>query len=318
LLRFVLKRLGLGLITLFLLSMLVFLGTTVLPGNPGRAIAGPFASEATVKAINHELGTDRPLVTQYRAWISGVLHGDLGESYAQKQPVSDMLRRALGNSLKLAVLAFVLVVPLGIFGGVVSALNEGKPLDRMITVGGLSAAVMPEFVGGIVLLAIFGLWLGWLPVSAAWPPGTSGIEQVKYLLLPAMALTLVLFGYIARITRAGTVEVLHSDYTRTAFLKGLTRRTVITRHVLRNSLLPTIAVVATQTGYLIGGLVVVERLFNYNGVGQLLFNAAHQKDYPVLESAVLLVGVVYLLATLTADILSAALNPRIRVGGDAS
>ncbi|HEY0388322.1 MAG TPA: ABC transporter permease, partial [Gaiellales bacterium] len=241
-LRFVLKRLGLGLITLFLLSMLVFLGTTVLPGNPGRAIAGPFASEATVKAINHELGTDRPLVTQYRAWISGVLHGDLGESYAQKQPVSDMLRRALGNSLKLAVLAFVLVVPLGIFGGVVSALNEGKPLDRMITVGGLSAAVMPEFVGGIVLLAIFGLWLGWLPVSAAWPPGTSGIEQVKYLLLPAMALTLVLFGYIARITRAGTVEVLHSDYTRTAFLKGLTRRTVITRHVLRNSLLPTIAV----------------------------------------------------------------------------
>jgi peptide/nickel transport system permease protein len=318
LLRFVLKRLGLGLITLFLLSMLVFLGTTVLPGNPGRAIAGPFASEATVKAINHELGTDRPLVTQYRSWISGVLHGDLGESYAQKQPVSDMLRRALGNSLKLAVLAFVLVVPLGIFGGVVSALNEGKSVDRMITVGGLSAAVMPEFVGGIVLLAIFGLWLGWLPVSAAWPPGTSGIEQVKYLLLPAMALTLVLFGYIARITRAGTVEVLHSDYTRTAFLKGLTRRTVITRHVLRNSLLPTIAVVATQTGYLIGGLVVVERLFNYNGVGQLLFNAAHQKDYPVLESAVLLVGVVYLLATLTADILSAALNPRIRVGGDAS
>jgi peptide/nickel transport system permease protein len=318
LLRFVLKRLGLGLITLFLLSMLVFLGTTVLPGNPGRAIAGPFASEATVKAINHELGTDRPLVTQYRSWISGVLHGDLGESYAQKQPVSDMLRRALGNSLKLAVLAFVLVVPLGIFGGVVSALNEGKSVDRMITVGGLSAAVMPEFVGGIVLLAIFGLWLGWLPVSAAWPPGTSGIEQVKYLLLPAMALTLVLFGYIARITRAGTVEVLHSDYTRTAFLKGLTRRTVITRHVLRNSLLPTIAVVATQTGYLIGGLVVVERLFNYNGVGQLLFTAAHQKDYPVLESAVLLVGVVYLLATLTADILSAALNPRIRVGGDAS
>jgi peptide/nickel transport system permease protein len=316
--RFVLKRLGLGLITLFLLSVLVFLGTTVLPGNPGRAIAGPFASEATVKAINHDLGTDRPLVTQYRSWISGVLQGDLGESYAQKRPVSDMLREALNNSLKLAVIAFLLVVPLGIFGGVVSALNEGKWLDRVITVGGLSAAVMPEFVGGIVLLAVFGLWLGWLPVSAAWPPGTSAIEQVKYLLLPAMALTLVLFGYIARITRAGTVEVLHSDYTRTAYLKGLPRRTVILRHVLRNSLLPTIAVVATQTGYLIGGLVVVERLFNYNGVGQLLFNAAHQKDYPVLESSVLLIGIVYLLATLTADILSAALNPRIRVGGDAA
>jgi peptide/nickel transport system permease protein len=316
--RFILKRLGLGLITLFLLSVLIFIGTAVLPGDPGRSIAGPFASEATVNAINHELGTDRPIITQYRSWIGGVLHGDLGQSYTQKRPVSDMLKEALGNSLKLAILAFILVVPLGIFGGVASALNEGKWVDRVITVGGLSAAVMPEFVGGIVLLSVFALWLGWLPVSASWPPGTSGVEQIKYLLLPAMALTLVLFGYIARITRAGTVEVLHSDYTRTAYLKGLPRRTVIYRHVLRNSLLPTIAVVATQTGYLIGGLVVVERLFNYNGVGQLLFNAAHQKDYPVLESTVLLVGIVYLLATLTADILSAALNPRIRLGGDAS
>jgi peptide/nickel transport system permease protein len=315
--RFILKRLGMGLITLFLLSVIVFWATTILPSNPGRAIAGPFASEATVKAINHDLGTDRPIITQYRDWIGGVLHGDLGESYAQKRPVSDMLRDALGHSIKLAVLAFILVVPLGIFGGVASALNEGKWLDRLITVGGLSAAVMPEFVGGIVLLSIFALWLGWLPVSAAWPPGTSGVEQIKYLLLPAMALTLVLFGYIARITRAGTVEVLHSDYTRTAYLKGLPRRTVILRHVLRNSLLPTIAVVATQTGYLIGGLVVVERLFNYSGVGLMLFNATHQKDYPVIESSVLLIGVVYLLATLTADILSAVLNPRIRVGSDA-
>ena len=316
--RFILKRLGLGLITLFVLSVLIFIGTAVLPGDPGRSIAGPFASEATVKQINHQLGTDKPLITQYRDWISGVLHGDLGTSYTQKQPVSTMLRSAVTQSLKLAVLAFLLVVPLGIFGGVVAALNEGKFMDRLISVGGLSAAVMPEFVGGIVLLSIFALWLGWLPVSAAWPPGTGPVEQIKYLILPALALTLVLFGYIARITRAGTVEALRSDYTRTAFLKGLSRRTVITRHVLRNALLPTIAVVATQTGYLIGGLVVVERLFNYNGVGQLLYNAANQKDYPVLESTVLLVGVVYLLATLTADILSAALNPRIRVGSDAS
>jgi peptide/nickel transport system permease protein len=316
--RFLAKRLALGLVTLWLLSVLIFLGTTVLPGNPGRALAGPFASEATVKAINHDLGTDRPLITQYGDWIGGVLRGDLGESYAQKRPVSDMLKSALGNSLKLAILAFVLVVPLGVVGGVVSALNEGRWLDRVISVGGLSAAVMPEFVGGIVLLAIFALWLNILPVSAAWPPGTGPIEQIKYLLLPALALTLVLFGYIARISRAGTIDALHSDYTRTAYLKGLPRRTVIFRHVLRNSLLPTIAVVATQTGYLIGGLVVVERLFNYNGVGQLLFNAAHQKDYPLLESSVLLVGVVYLVSTLAADIISALLNPRIRVGGDAA
>ncbi|MDX6523372.1 MAG: peptide/nickel transport system permease protein [Gaiellales bacterium] len=316
--RFLAKRLALGLVTLGLLSILIFLGTTVLPGNPGRAIAGPFASEATVKAINHQLGTDRPVVTQYADWIKGVVTGDLGTSYAQKLPVSTLVKNALINSLKLALLAFVLVVPLGILGGVVSALNEGRWVDRVISVGGLSAAVMPEFVGGIVLLVVFSLWLNILPISASWPPGTGPLEQIKYLLLPAMALTLVLFGYIARIARAGTVESLRSDYIRTAYLKGLPRRTVIFRHVLRNSLLPTIAVVATQTGYLIGGLVVVERLFNYNGIGQLLFQAAHQKDYPLLESAVLVIGVVYLVSTLVADILSALLNPRIRVGSDAS
>ena len=170
--RFIAKRLGLGLITLFLLSVLIFLGIVVLPGDPGRAIAGPFASEATVKSINHELGTDRPLVTQYRDWITGVLHGDLGTSYAQKQPVSDMLSSAFTQSLKLAVLAFLLVVPLGIFGGVAAALNEGKFMDRLITVGGLSAAVMPEFVGGIVLLSIFALWLGWLPGRLARDPSS--------------------------------------------------------------------------------------------------------------------------------------------------
>jgi peptide/nickel transport system permease protein len=315
--RFIARRLALGLITLWVLSILIFIGTHILPGNPGRSMLGPFSSQEAVDALNKELGADKPLLTQYTTWIGDIFHGDLGTSFAFKQPVGDLIATAMGQSLKLALLAFIIVVPLGILGGVVAAMHAGKPVDRIISIGGLSAAVMPEFVGGIVLLLVFALWLNVLPVSARWPPGTPLLEQFKYLLLPALALTLVLFGYIARMARAGTIAALDSDYTRTAILKGLPRRTVIWRHVLRNALLPTITVIATQVGYLIGGLVVVEVLFNYNGIGQLIFNAARNKDYPQLQSTVLVIGVVYLVATLAADILYSLLNPRIRLGGAA-
>lgn len=313
--RFIARRLALGLITLWVVSVLIFVGTHILPGNPGRAMLGPFASPEAVAALNHDLGADQPLMTQYTTWIGDVARGDLGTSFAFKRPVGDLIATAMGQSFKLALLAFVLVVPLGILGGVIAALNAGKPLDRVISIGGLSATSMPEFVGGIVLLIIFGLWLNVLPISARWPPGTSLLGQIQYLLMPAFALVLVLFGYIARMARAGTVAALDADYTRTAILKGLPRRTVVWRHVLRNALLPTITVIATQVGYLIGGLVVVERLFNYNGIGELLLNAARNKDYPQLQSMVLVIGVVYLVSTLVADILYSVLNPRIRFGG---
>jgi peptide/nickel transport system permease protein len=164
----------------------------------------------------------------------------------------------------------------------------------------------------VVLIVVFGLWLRILPVTATAPPGSGPLTQLRYLFLPALCLVLVLFGYIARMARAGTAEALDADYTRTAILKGLPSRTVIRRHVLRNSLLPTIAVVATQTGYLIGGLVVIETLFNYPGLGRLIFTAATQKDLPVLESAVLIVGIVFLVAMLLADFAYSLLNPRIR------
>jgi peptide/nickel transport system permease protein len=313
--RFILRRLGLGLITLWVLSVLIFIGTHILPGNPGRSMLGPFASPEAVALLNKQLGADEPLLTQYTTWIGDVLHGDLGTSFAFKQPVGDLIKSAMENSLKLAVLAFVILVPLSILGGVFAALHVGRAVDRTITVGGLSASSMPEFVGGIVLILIFGLWLNVLPVSARWPPGTPPLQQIQYLLMPAISLVLVLFGYIARMARAGTVTALDADYTRTATLKGLPRRTVVRRHVLRNALLPTITVIATQVGYLIGGLVVVEQLFNYNGIGTLLVNAARNRDYPQLQSTVLVIGLIYLVATLVADVLYSVLNPRIRYGG---
>ena len=254
------------------------------------------------------------MVVQYLDWISGLLRGDLGDSYAQRIPVGDLLWPALANSAKLAALAFVLVVPIAILGGVWAALKEGRTSDRVITVGGISATTVPEFVWAVVLIVIFGLWLDLLPVTAQAPRGAGPLTQIEYLILPALCLVFVLFGYIARMARAGTIETLSADYTRTAVLKGLPRRAVLRHHVLRNSLLPTIAVIATQIGYLIGGLVAVEIVFAYNGIGRLIFRAAEQKDFPMLASAVLVVGAIYLAATLIADLLYALLNPRIRYG----
>jgi peptide/nickel transport system permease protein len=310
--QYVLKRLGLALLTLVLLSLIIFFAGSVLPGNPGRAILGPFASENAVQVLNHSIGADRPLISQYWTWVTGIVHGDLGTSYQFRAPVSTFLFPALGRSLKLALVAFVIVVPLGILGGVLAALYRGRAIDRSISVTGLSLTSVPEFVSGVVLIVIFAIGLKWFPVTASPPAGTSPLGQLRYLILPAIPLIFILFGYIARMARAGTIEALDSDYVRTAVLKGLPRSVVIRRHVLRNSLLPTITVIATQTGYLIGGLVVVETLFNYPGLGRLIFTAANNKDFPMLEAGVLVIGIVYLGATLIADILYTILNPRIR------
>jgi peptide/nickel transport system permease protein len=294
--------------------VIVFSAASLLPGNIGRNVLGPFASQHDVEVFNHAAGADRPLVTQYWDWISSFVQGDLGTSLQFHVAVSSLLGTSFTNSLKLAAVAFVIVVPLSIIGGTVAGLRRNSFTDRVITVTGVSFTAIPEFVTAIVFILVFGLWLGWLPVSATAPDGANIATQIQYLLLPSFALVAILFGYIARITRASVVESVDADYTRTAYLKGLTKRQVVGRHVLRNSLLPTIAVVATQVGYLIGGLLVIEKLFNYNGIGQRIYLAAQNKDVTMLQSGVLLVGLVYLVATFVADLLYSVLNPRIRLG----
>jgi peptide/nickel transport system permease protein len=312
--RFIARRIVLSLVTLLLLSILVFVSAQVLPGDVARSILGPLADQKSVDALNERLGTDRSLFVQYGDWITSAFTGDMGDSLAFRRPVVDVIGDALVNSAKLAVLAFIIVVPLAVVGGVYAALNEGSLRDRIISIGGLSATAVPDFVWAVLLILVFALTLGIFPATATAPPGSGFLKQLSHLVLPAVCLVFVLFGYIARMARAGTIESLDADYTRTAIIKGLPRRTVVRRHVLRNSLLPTIAVVATQLGYLIGGLVVIEVIFNYNGLGQALFRAAQQHDYPLLQSAILVVGVVYLVATLLADIAYSVLNPRVRLG----
>ncbi len=309
------KRLAISLVTLLLLSVLVFAGGQLLPGNVGRAILGPLADAASVAALNHQLGTDLPVPVMYWRWISHFVIGDFGTSYSFQLPVAPFIGHALLNSLKLAGVAFVIVVPLSIFGGVYAAMHARSWIDKVISISGLSMTVIPEFVSSIAFILIFGIWLDWLPVSATAPPGAGALTQIYHLILPSMPLVFILFGYIARMARAGTVEALDSDYARTAVLKGLPWRVVIFRHVLRNALLPTITVVATQLGYLVGGLVVVESLFRYQGIGSLILTAARDKDFPMLEAGILTVGAIYILATVGADVLYTVLNPRLRGGG---
>ncbi|MBB3769589.1 peptide/nickel transport system permease protein [Angulomicrobium tetraedrale] len=312
---FLLKRLALSLLTLWLLSVVVFFGCQVLPGDPARAILGPLADPRAVAALNEKLGSDRPPVEIYLSWMGGLITGDMGQSYAYRSPVAPFIGSALVNSLKLAATVFAIVVPLGIGAGVLAALRAGRPIDRLISVAGLSLTVIPEFVSSIALILVFAVLLRWLPLSASWPAGSGPLVQLQHLILPALPLVIVLFGYIARMTRAGMVEALSADYTRTAILKGLPWRTVLSRHVLRNALLPTITVIAAQMGYALGGLVVVESLFRYQGIGSLVLGAARAKDFAMLQAGILTVGAFFVVTTLLADIVTTLLDPRLRTGG---
>lgn len=315
-LRFLIRRLALAAVTLLLLTMIVFALSNVLPANVGRAILGPFAPQASVDELNHRLGTDRPLYIQYLKRMEGYAQLDFGNSYQSREPVTKLIAKSVGNSAKLAILALLVTVPLGIFGGTFAALRQGSLLDRGIVGISLAGASLPEFVTSTFLVVVFGVNFGIFPVLARIPDGADPLTQLYYLAMPIMALVIVYFGYIARMARAGVISALESDYTRTAIMKGLPRSVVIRRHVLRNALLPTIAVIATQTGYLFGGLLAVELIFNYNGLGRLLVSAARDKDLPILSAGVLVIGVIYMLATLAADILISILNPRVRLGED--
>ena len=298
--------------TLWILSVLVFFGGRVLPGDPGRLILGPFAQQSAVNVLDHQLGVDRPLYERYVTWLGDFLRGDWGKSYLLNRPVTQIAFDRLGNSLILGGFALSLIVPISIGLGVLAALNYGRWLDRCISILGLSLIALPEFVTGIIVLAIFAVALGWLPVSSH-VPGLNPLDWFRQLLLPSIPLMFVLFGYISRMARTGTVDSLRSNYTRTAILKGLPRRTVIWTHVLRNSLLPTITVISVQTGYLVGGLVVTETLFNYPGIGKLVLDSAVGHDLPVLQATVLLVAVLYMILALAADVIYTLLNPRIRL-----
>ena len=311
--RWLLRRLVLSLITLWLLATLVFIITNILPNDIGRTILGPFAPQESVDALNEKLGTNDPLPEQYLRSMKSLVTLDWGNSFQNNRPVMPQILAAIGRSGVLAAFALALTIPVAIIAGLYAGRNRDRPSDRAIVLAGLTFSSIPEFVIGTFLVVVVGVQLALLPVLAT-PPAKAGVlETARFLLMPALAMAIVYFGYIARMTRAGTIEVLESDYIRTATMKGLTTAQTIRRHVLRNALVPTVAVIGVQIGYLFGGIIGVEKIFNYNGMGQMMLFAAQRKDIPVLTAGVIVIGIVYMVATLAADLIIAWMNPRVRL-----
>lgn len=261
-----------------------------------------------------EDGASISAVSRYVSWLINFIKGDWGTSFAIGEEIQPWVMERLRNSLMLSALVLVISVPAAIFAGVLAGLNEGKIVDTLISVGSLSMVGLPEFITAILLINLVAFRVEFIPANSSIPVDTPFLEAFPSLILPAITATLVLFAYIARLTRAGVVEELKQNYVRTAELKGLSRTTVLYKHVLRNSLLPTITVIAISIGWLISGLVVIENVFNYPGLGRLMVFAIDRRDLPTLQACVMISVIGFALANLLADLLYAVLNPRIRVG----
>jgi len=312
LLRYFAKRLAVMLLLLTLVSVLIFAMVEILPGDIGNLILGQYATAENVEQVRRDLGLDRALYVRYADWMGGFLTGNWGDSWRLGTPIAPLIAGRLYNSLILASVAFTVIIPVGVAAGIASALRRGKLTDRVINGVSVVSITIPEFVSSMFLILFFSLLLPWFPSSARIPDGAGPLTTLWFLVLPIVAISPVLVGYIARTVRASMVTELEADYTRTAVLKGLGFRTVITRHVLRNALLPAITVIANQIAWLIGGLVVIENVFNYPGIGQLLLQAALVQDVPLLEAIVLILAAVLMLSNLAADLLYTAFNPRVR------
>ncbi len=311
---FLIRRVLLLAATMLLTSILIFALTQVLPGDIARLQLGREASEVSLQAFRTRYGLDDPAPVQYVRWLAGFVSGDWGVSYSSGNPsVRPLVTERLGNTLRLALYTFVLSVPLSIVLGVIAALREGSWLDNLISLLSLSVVGLPEFVTGIVLINGLALGLGWFPPTALIGREMAFGDWVRILTLPALTASFVLLGYVVRMTRAGVLEELRQPYVRTAALKGLPARVILFKHVLRNALLPTITVIALSVGWLIGGLIVIENVFSYPGLGALMVDAVGQKNIPLMQACVMVVIFFFALANLVADVLYAWLNPRIRL-----
>jgi peptide/nickel transport system permease protein len=311
-----LRRLGSLLATLVVMSFVIFLLVEIMPGDVAQMILGQSATEEAVAALREARGLNDPLLERYGRWISGVVVGDLGDSiYMQGVSINSILWRKVGHSIILAMTAFIIFVPLSIFFGVLAGVKEKKPTDSIISFFGLATMALPEFVSGVILITVFAVQLKWFPIVSVIPIGESIWQNLNIVVLPALSITLVMFGYISRMQRSSMISVMNSDYIRAATLKGMPRRYVIFRHALKNAMLPTITIIGMNMGWLFGGLVVVETLFGFPGMGSLLMTAIKTRDVPLIEACVLLITVIYSVSTMITDIMYSYLNPRIRYQG---
>jgi len=311
--RYILRRLGLLLLTLFLTSMIVFSITNLLPGDVASILLGREADEVALENLREEMGLNDPLPIRYINWLESFFIGDWGASFSSQENLRELVLNRLGASLQLAFLTLLLAVPLSVFLGVYAGLNANRWPDNVISISTLSVVSLPEFVTGLVLIQVLAHTLGWFPPSSIINDSMTFWETIPFMVLPALTATLVLLAYMARLTRAGVIEELQKPYVRTATLKGLNKSTVLFKHVLRNALLPTVTVIAISFGWLISGLIVIENVFNYPGLGRLLVFAIDTRDLALIQAITMVVVVGVVFANLLADLLYAYLNPKIRL-----
>ncbi|CAO3440684.1 ABC transporter permease [Azospirillum endophyticum] len=317
-LAYTLTRLVYLALVLAVMSVLVFLVTQAMPGDVASMIAGQFASKEVVDAIAVKLGLDQPLIVQYGHWAAGILRGDLGRSLVLEQPIAPILMEALARSLVLAVVALAVVAVVGIALGVLAAVRRGKLADQLVSGVSYLGIAVPDFFWAIVLVLVFGSYMKLLPTGGYAPITDGFLPWASHLVLPVVTLVLMLLARIARLTRSSMIDVLQTNYVKFARAKGMPESVVILRHALKNALLPTITVLAIDFGLILGGVVVIETIFSYPGMGRLLLFAIQRHDLPLIQATILIVSAAYCLANLTADLLYAFVNPKIRHGMRAS
>jgi len=315
LLKVILRRTLLGLLTLLLVSGVVFAATQALPSDTARAILGREATPERLAALREQLDLNRPAIVQYGSWLGGVATGDLGDSLVAKQPVTALISGRVKNSAALVLLAALISVPLALLLGSLSGLLRDRGFDTVVSLGSLTLAALPEFVVGILLILLLATQVFHIfPAVTLLDPESSILAQLKMLVLPSLTLVLAVAPYIVRTLRASMIEVLESDYIQMARLKGMSERTVLGRHALPNAIVPAIQVIALNLAWLAGGVVVVEYLFNYPGIGSALMDAVSNRDLPVIQAITLLIAGLYVIFNLVADILTILVSPRLRTG----
>ena len=311
-LGFLLNRFGTMLMTMLVISVLVFVIAEVVPIDPARNALGRYATQQKVDELREEMGLDRPVIVRYGSWISNILRGDFGESIHSRRPVRDLVGARLKRSLSLASLGFVFMMPTGLLLGSIAGINEGKLIDRILSLVSGIFVSMPGFASGIFMIVIFALLLDWLPGASVPDPEDNAREMLIKLVLPIMTLALDEIGYLTRLMRVSTAEVMDSAYVRTAVLKGIPKGKVILRHTFRNAMIAPFTAIMLHVNWLIGGVVVVEVLFNYPGLGSLVLEAALRKDITLLVGGTLVMTFVAVATQAVADIGVYYLNPRLR------
>jgi peptide/nickel transport system permease protein len=310
-LTMVAQRLALGLLTLFVVSLIIFLGIELLPGDLTESILGQSATPETVAAFRRELGLDLPPHTRYIEWLSGILQGDFGKSLANQREISELIGVRFANTLFLAAIAAIISVPLAVTLGVLAALYRNSFFDRSINVVTLSSISFPEFFVAYILILLLAVLAGLFPSISNVSPDLGLWERVYRVMLPALTLTLVVVAHMMRMTRASIINLLASPYIEMANLKGLSRSRIIVHHALPNALAPIINVIVINLAYLVVGVVIVEVVFVYPGLGQLFVDSVIKRDVPVVQASCLIFAATYILLNLTADVLSILSNPRL-------